>query len=286
MADDDADTVTEGNSWNWLSLMSVISLVYCACLVLVVTFLVEVPADAKCLGGYFPCMPPGEIGDSLAGIFAPLAFLWLVAAVLVQSQELQEQRRELKLTRTEFELSRDVAIESKSVAEAQAKAAHAQAQAVTIQNDILREQLQTQRKVHLDEDFSRLLDQLDTALLTRINGKLEFHSPRGVMTMINFQPGTLPDERDHRLANVSSAMIKDFNIYSADYLAPGTTQSPENVESLRDVHQILTELFNRDDMLSSHHRILVQTIQLDDLATLLATLIGRISVAGEPSTIG
>jgi hypothetical protein len=42
-------------------------------------------------------MPLGEIGDPLAGIFAPLAFLWLVAAVLVQSQELQEQRKELKL---------------------------------------------------------------------------------------------------------------------------------------------------------------------------------------------
>lgn len=132
---------------------------------------------------------------------------------------------------------------------------------------------------------SLLLDQLDTALLTRINGKLEFHAPRGVMTMINFQPGTLPDERDHRLANVSSAMIKDFNIYSADYLAPETTQSPENADSLRDVLRILTELFNHDETLSSHHRILGQTIQLDDLATLLETLIERISVAGEPPKI-
>jgi len=238
-----------------------------------------VPADAECLGGYFPCMPLGEIGDSLAGIFAPLAFLWLVAAVLVQSQELQEQRKELKLKRTEFELTRDVAIESKSVAEAQAKAAHAQAQAVEIQNDILRAQLEAQRKIDLDEDFSLLLDQLDTALLARINGKLEFHTPRGVMTMINFQPGTLPDERDHRLVSVSNAIIKDFSIYSVDYLAPETTQSRENVESLQHVRGILVELLNHGEALSSHHRILGQTIQLDKLDGLFAMLIDRIAVA-------
>jgi hypothetical protein len=224
-------------------------------------------------------MPLGEIGDSLAGIFAPLAFLWLVAAVLVQSQELQEQRKELKLKRTEFELTRDVAIESKSVAEAQAKAAHAQAQAVEIQNDILRAQLEAQRKIDLDEDFSLLLDQLDTALLARINGKLEFHTPRGVMTMINFQPGTLPDERDHRLVSVSNAIIKDFSIYSVDYLAPETTQSRENVESLQHVRGILVELLNHGEALSSHHRILGQTIQLDKLDGLFAMLIDRIAVA-------
>jgi hypothetical protein len=67
------------------------------CLALIIAFLVDVPADAECLDGYFLCMPLGEIGHSLAGIFAPQAFPWLVAAVLVQSQELQEQRKELKL---------------------------------------------------------------------------------------------------------------------------------------------------------------------------------------------
>jgi hypothetical protein len=264
--------------------MSAISLVYCVCLVLIIAFLADIPADAECLGGYFPCMPLSEIGDALAGIFAPLAFLWLVAAVMVQSQELQEQRRELELTRNEFQLTRDVAVESKGVAEAQAKAAHAQAQAVEIQNEILREQLEAQRKVNLDEDFSLLLDQLDTALLARLNGKLEFHTQRGVMTMINFPPGTLPDERDHRLVHVSRAILNDFNIYSADYLAPETAQSRENRESLQHVHGILVELLKRDDALSGHHRILGQTIQLDDLARLLAILIERISIAGEPPT--
>lgn len=48
-------------------------------------------------------------GDFLAGICAPLAFLWLFVATMVQSQELAAQRAELKLTRLEFEANREVA---------------------------------------------------------------------------------------------------------------------------------------------------------------------------------
>jgi hypothetical protein len=53
-------------------------------------------------------LAPNEIGDLLAGIFAPIAFLWLATATLIQSQELRAQRRELELTRSEYELNRTV----------------------------------------------------------------------------------------------------------------------------------------------------------------------------------
>lgn len=36
-----------------------------------------------------------ELGDTLAGIFAPLAFVWLAGTVFIQSQELRAQREEL-----------------------------------------------------------------------------------------------------------------------------------------------------------------------------------------------
>lgn len=60
-------------------------------------------------------------GDFLAGIFAPLAFLWLFIATMVQSQELALQRQELKLTRHEFELSREVAKQQAEEARSQAQ---------------------------------------------------------------------------------------------------------------------------------------------------------------------
>ena len=59
----------------------------------------------------FGCMTANETGDFLAGFFAPLAFLWLAAAVFIQSRELREQRRELALTRNEFALNRQVETE-------------------------------------------------------------------------------------------------------------------------------------------------------------------------------
>ena len=45
---------------------------------------------------------PDVFGNALAGVFAPLAFLWLVVATLLQSSELQLQREELKLSREEL----------------------------------------------------------------------------------------------------------------------------------------------------------------------------------------
>jgi hypothetical protein len=44
-------------------------------------------------------LPSNSIGDLLAGFFAPLAFLWLFVATLLQRQELELQRQELTETR-------------------------------------------------------------------------------------------------------------------------------------------------------------------------------------------
>ncbi|UJW85754.1 CCDC90 family protein [Devosia sp. SL43] len=52
------------------------------------------------------CRSSNEIGDLLAGLFSPVAFVWLVAAVIMQSSELRAQRQELELTRKEYELTR------------------------------------------------------------------------------------------------------------------------------------------------------------------------------------
>ncbi|WP_052201906.1 hypothetical protein [Ensifer sp. ZNC0028] len=55
-----------------------------------------------------PVTSINEWGDFLAGTSAPLAFLWLVLAVLLQSAELRAQRQELELTREEMKESRNV----------------------------------------------------------------------------------------------------------------------------------------------------------------------------------
>ncbi|WP_299924197.1 hypothetical protein [uncultured Pelagimonas sp.] len=44
-----------------------------------------------------------ELGDFLAGVFAPLAFFWLGGTVFIQTKELAEQRKELSQTRKAVE---------------------------------------------------------------------------------------------------------------------------------------------------------------------------------------
>ncbi|MCP2132968.1 hypothetical protein [Agrobacterium tumefaciens] len=65
-----------------------------------------VPPENKCDGTY-SCLTANEWGDFLAGVFAPVAFFWLLAAVWIQSDE-------LKVTR---EVMRDQAAEAKKQAE-------------------------------------------------------------------------------------------------------------------------------------------------------------------------
>lgn len=50
--------------------------------------------------------PPNEVGDTLAGVAGGIAFIWLIATVLLQSFELGEQRRVLSLQREEMEEQR------------------------------------------------------------------------------------------------------------------------------------------------------------------------------------
>jgi len=46
---------------------------------------------------------PNEVGDTMAGLFGSLAFVWIVVTVFMQGSELAAQREELRLTRIEFQ---------------------------------------------------------------------------------------------------------------------------------------------------------------------------------------
>ncbi|ESX23717.1 hypothetical protein X767_13620 [Mesorhizobium sp. LSJC264A00] len=90
-------------------------------------------------------------GDFLAGVCAPLAFLWLFVATMVQSQELALQREELRLTRKEFRLNRDVAMQ-------QAEEARSQARFIGTQTAILQA-----------AEIDKLIDTQIEAVMRRVN---------------------------------------------------------------------------------------------------------------------
>lgn len=68
---------------------------------------------------WLACRKSNEIGDFLAGVFAPLAFLWLVVTVLIQSAALKKQSDELELTRAEQVLIRNELKLTRAATEAQ-----------------------------------------------------------------------------------------------------------------------------------------------------------------------
>lgn len=96
---------------------------------------------------FFDCYELNEVGDFLAGVFAPIAFLWLVVAVLIQSQELSLQRQELRATRKEV-------AENRKVAQAQADEAKKQAEFIGKQTEILEAERRRAEETEVDRDIA------------------------------------------------------------------------------------------------------------------------------------
>ena len=67
------------------------------------------------------------VGDFLAGTFAPLAFIWLVAAVLTQRQELTEARKQFEENGEQFKKNQKVIDEQLRLVDQQNKNAEQQA---------------------------------------------------------------------------------------------------------------------------------------------------------------
>lgn len=82
--------------------------------------------------------PFNEVGDTLAGIAGVLAFIWLIATVLLQSIELGEQRRVLRMQKQEME-------EQRKATQEMAIAQRKQVELLSIQAEVFREE-QQQRK--------------------------------------------------------------------------------------------------------------------------------------------
>jgi hypothetical protein len=118
--------------------------------------------------GTFSCLKANEWGDFLAGVFAPVAFFWLVAAVWIQSAELREQRKELALTREEF-------IHQREVMQAQTDEAKKQAEFIGTQTSILRSEDEARRIARQDEYFDEHVSSIVAAIRQNRDG-LTFYS--------------------------------------------------------------------------------------------------------------
>lgn len=95
-----------------------------------IAYLISVVGFAYSQGYFDPSgtpIEPGEWGSVLAGMFAPLAFLWLLYAALAQRAELELQREELRRNNKTQELQHAAMERQGEALAAQAKLLEAQA---------------------------------------------------------------------------------------------------------------------------------------------------------------
>lgn len=101
--------------------------------------------DATRLAAFLETDQLNEFGDFLAGVFAPLAFLWLIAAVITQRQELNETRDQFK--------------ENQKVVDAQMKTIAAQNELLALQHTQAQESAKQTYKLNLfDKRFELYRD--------------------------------------------------------------------------------------------------------------------------------
>ncbi|MGI9402766.1 MAG: hypothetical protein ACR2O0_16030 [Rhizobiaceae bacterium] len=124
----------------------------------------DLPADSGWTKRYLDCRPPNEIGDFLAGIFATLAFIWLMVAVFLQSMELAAQREELSLTREELK-------EQRKVMRATMAESRKQAEFIGQQTEILRSEQTSREQSEADDLFrarcAKFFEELGSAKYSR-----------------------------------------------------------------------------------------------------------------------
>jgi len=135
-----------------------------------------VPIDAPLAEKYFSCLGPNELGDFLAGAFAPLAFVWLMVAVLIQSTELKRQAEELKLTRGSIDDQRKVMEQQREAMEAQADALKRQAEFMAAQTANIQREVEISILSMADSRYEKMIVNLHTFILehTKLN-RIYFH---------------------------------------------------------------------------------------------------------------
>lgn len=148
---------------------------------------------------YLGCRSVNELGDALAGAFAPVAFLWLAGAVFIQSKELEAQREELNETQ---EVMRE------QVDEMRASTALLRLQTEAIQKDQARKDQELADKefderVELTETVFRDLQSIHLAQLgSEPEGMHHWKQPSLETTLFEFTPVDQPtfDELMTRIA--------------------------------------------------------------------------------------
>jgi hypothetical protein len=198
-------------------------------------------------------------GDFVAGVSAPIAFIWLVVAVALQSIELREQRKELALTRSEFKSSR-------LVMKAQADEAKRQAEFIEQQTNLL-----------VDEKTDRDAQSIFDASIELISTRLRQYQTAWHVILIT--------DHDEKGPSGTELVLRNGNIPDTDQrfiIARSVQAVRTEIRKLRDKYEnnevhakypydfnrlyvgVITGM-NRISSLPDSFKIRAETLELDEL---------------------
>lgn len=171
-----------------------------------------------------------EAGDFAAGAFAPLAFIWLVAAVFLQQEQLKLQARELrastKALRMQVRETRDLVKKNEA--------------AVTVARESFNEQTSRAKEAQID----RLIDTLARWIYLHAGGLMISNMQRRGDEPIFVINADLRDNADavFRLAN-SQLLHKWLRVHEGDYRPK---HKDSFLRSIRDISKWLTAILESE----------------------------------------
>jgi len=206
-------------------------------------------------------------GDFFAGAFSPLAFIWLVLAVILQSMELKAQRHELALTRLEYR-------ESRAVAQVQSEESARQAEFIGQQTKIL----QRQEKLRLQENalaqFNAALEVLAARL---VNYDHCWDFTLQAKTVIKVRLATYASQSDRRIVIGTSQEVRTA-IREALASLPSTNAGAKlratYPHDYLKVYRSLLNCVETAKILEGAAQQLARDLEMDDLQKNMETLMG------------
>jgi hypothetical protein len=206
------------------------------------------------------CRDLNAVGDFLAGACAPLAFIWLVATVFIQAQELRLQRHELRLTRTEFELNRKVTEKSAGF--------------IGIQTEVMKEELKETKA----QARARRLNPLLTRLHTLLRG--EFINQLLLLTGGGFGEPLIDDKSFSEITNREQAISRMAQraVEIVEKWKPRVTRGEAHLNTVK-VNALLSLSWAVEETLSiteedrQDNLALVANLHLQELATAVRYLL-------------
>lgn len=220
---------------------------------------------------YLGCRSVNELGDTLAGAFAPVAFLWLMGAVFIQSQELKAQREELDETQEVMRAQLDVA--RQQVEETKASTA-----LFKKQTEILEDEQRSRKRDEADELFDSMLEKVKTYIdlangLSVVLSRPNDNGPYGTTVQIVVFKGEVHEMSFEALFRGMIHRLKQsdetLNRYGDQHFVEDWTERT-NFEI---VHRHIQEAVDFIPNLSSGYQVWAEALQIREVAVFLRSLI-------------